>query len=104
MNNILSLAPSLAAGVLTGIIFFGGLWWTVQKLVSSKKAALWLFCSLLLRMGITLAVFYFIVGGGHWERLIVSLVGFITARFIVVRLSRTAGKPINQVQEASHAP
>ena len=29
--NFVMLAPALAAGVLLGAIFFGGLWWTVRK-------------------------------------------------------------------------
>jgi F1F0 ATPase subunit 2 len=86
MNNFLNLAPALAIGVLIGILFFGGLWWTVQKLVSSKRPELWFFGSMLLRTGIALAAFYFIAGG-NWQRLIVCLIGFITARFIVVRFT-----------------
>ena len=68
MNEILILALALAAGLLLGAIFFGGLWWTVRKGVSSKQPALWFFGSLLLRMSIALAGFYF-VGREHWERL-----------------------------------
>ena len=57
MNEFLSLAPALAAGLLLGAIFFGGLWWTVRKGVSSKRPALWFFGSMLLRMSIALAAF-----------------------------------------------
>ena len=31
MNETLILVLALATGVLLGAIFFGGLWWTVQK-------------------------------------------------------------------------
>ncbi len=54
------------AGGLLGAIFFGGLWWTVRKGVSANQPALWFFGSLLLRMAIALAGFYF-VSGGHWS-------------------------------------
>ena len=47
MNETLSLVLALVAGVLLGAIFFGGLWWTVRKGVSSKQPALWFFGSLL---------------------------------------------------------
>ena len=63
------LALALAAGVLLGAVFFGGLWWTVRKGLSSEQPALWFLGSLLLRTSITLAGFYF-VSGGHWERLL----------------------------------
>ena len=69
MNEALTLVLAWVAGVVLGAIFFGGLWWTVRKGVSSKQPALWFFGSLLLRMSIALAGFYF-VAGGHWERLL----------------------------------
>jgi len=90
MNETLSLAPALVTGLLLGVMFFSGLWWTVRKGFSSKRPALWFFGSLLLRMSITLAGFY-IVSGGHWERLLVCLLGFVVARLIVTRLT---GPPI----------
>ena len=102
MNETLRLAPALVTGVLLGAMFFGGLWWTVRKGVSSQRPALWFFGSLLLRMSIALAGFYF-VSGGHWERLLVCLLGFVTARLIITRLTRP---PIEQrnapAKEAFH--
>ena len=55
MNELLTLALALVAGLLLGAIFFGGLWWTVRKGISSKQPALWFLGSLLLRMSIALA-------------------------------------------------
>jgi F1F0 ATPase subunit 2 len=103
MNETLSLVLALVTGVLLGSMFFGGLWWTVQKGVSSKRPAPWFFGSLLLRTSIALAGFYFIARG-HWERLLVCLLGFVIARLIVTRLTRAAEKPTYMAQEASHAP
>ena len=36
MNEVLFLAPPLAAGLLLGAFFFGGLWWTVNRGISSQ--------------------------------------------------------------------
>jgi F1F0 ATPase subunit 2 len=102
MNETLTLVLAFVTGVLLGAMFFGGLWWTVQKGVSSKRSALWFFGSMLLRTGIALAGFY-VIARGHWERLLVCLLGFIIARLIVIRLTRLAEKPTNLTQEASHA-
>jgi F1F0 ATPase subunit 2 len=102
MDETLSLVLSLVAGILLGAIFFGGLWWTVQKVVSSKRSALWVFCSLLLRMSIVLAGFYFIAHG-HWERLLMCLLGFVVARPIVMGFTRAAEKSTHVAQETSHA-
>src|SRR5579864_8194595 len=82
MNETLILVLALVTGVLLGAMFFGGLWWTVRKGVSSKQPALWFLGSLLLRTSIAMAGFYF-VARGHWERLLVCLLGFIMARLIV---------------------
>ena len=87
MNEFLSLTPALAAGVLLGAFFFGGLWWTVRKGVSTQWPALWFLGSMLLRMSITLAGFY-LVGRAHWERWLVCLLGFVLARILVQGLSR----------------
>jgi F1F0 ATPase subunit 2 len=103
MNETLNLVLALVAGVLLGAIFFGGLWWTVSKGLSSRWPALWFFGSLLLRTSIALAGFYF-VSGSHWERLLLCLLGFVISRLIVTRLTRAAEKPTYLAQEVSHAP
>ena len=102
MNETLSLMLTLVMGGMLGAIFFGGLWWTVRKVVSSRWPAFWLLGSMLLRTGITLAGFYF-VAGGHWERLLVCLLGFVIARLMVIRFTRSAEKPTYVAQEAGHA-
>ena len=103
MNDVLSLAPALAMGVLLGAIFFGGLWWTVRKGFSSKQPALWFFGSLFLRTGVTLAGFY-VMGRSHWENLLACLFGFVMARLIVMRLTLVTEKPTYWAREAGHAP
>ena len=104
MNEPLSLASALATGVLLGAIFFGGLWWTVRQGVSSRQVALWFLGSLLLRMGVALAGFYF-VSGGDRERLLLCLLGFVMARLVVTWLTRPSkeNQPSRSL-ENSHAP
>jgi F1F0 ATPase subunit 2 len=104
MNNFLFLALALGAGLVLGAVFFGGLWWTVSKGVFSKSPGVWFLGSILLRMSIVLAGLYYI-GRGDWERLVSCLLGFVIARYIVMRLTRT---PIEhshaQSKEARRAP
>lgn len=102
MNETLNLLLAWVAGILLGSMFFGGLWWTLRKGLASKQAALWFFSSMLLRMSLALAGFHF-VSGGHWERLLSCLVGFILARLIVMRLVRSAEKQTGLAQETQHA-
>ena len=103
MNETLTLVLALVAGGVLGTIYFGGLWWTVRKGVSSKRPALWFFSSLLLRMSITLTGFT-IISAGHWNRLLACLLGFVLARFMVTRLSGPPVEPHNSpAKEAGHA-
>jgi F1F0 ATPase subunit 2 len=103
MNDTLSLALAFATGVLLGAIFFGGLWWTVRKGLSSTQPALWFLGSQLLRTSIVLAGFYF-VARGRWERVLGCLLGFVAARLFATRLIRTVEKPAYWEPEARHAP
>ena len=87
MTETLSLMLALVTGISLGAIFFGGLWWTVQKGVSSKQPALWFLGSLVARTWLAMAGFYF-VGRGDWVRLPVCFFGFIAARLMVTRFTR----------------
>ena len=103
MNETLSLVLALVTGVLLGAMFFGGLWWTVQKGLSSRRPEFWFLGSLLLRTFTTVAGFYF-VSGGHWERLLTCLLGFFIMRHIITRLTRLPEEDKTQfIKEASHA-
>lgn len=85
MNEMLTLLLSAVAGVILGICFFGSLWWTIRRGLSSKCPALLFLTSLLLRMSLTLAGFYFIANGSL-KFLLVCLLGFIIGRYIMVLL------------------
>lgn len=97
---------ALFAGTALGALFFGGLWWTVQRAVSSPQPALLFFASMLFRTLIVLSGFY-LIGGTHLSRLLACLLGFIIARFIVMGLTDKGTKnPLparTPVTEADHA-
>ncbi|KJS03589.1 MAG: ATPase F0F1 [Desulfobulbaceae bacterium BRH_c16a] len=101
MSEALLLLLAFTGGLLLGVFFYGGLWWTVRKGLVSPRPALWFLASYLLRTGIAMAGFY-ILSGGRWQRLLICLIGFLAARFFAVRLSKTAG-PGNLGREAGHA-
>ena len=103
LTEAFRLVLATVTGVLLGVMFFGGLWWTVRKGSSSQQPALWFFCSLLLRTSTALVGFY-LVGSSHWERLLVCLIGFVMGRQIVIRLTRAAGKPTYFAEAEPHAP
>jgi F1F0 ATPase subunit 2 len=105
MSDTLALAVAFLAGAGLGAFFFGGLWWTVRKGVTSETPALWFLGSLMLRTSLILAGFY-VAAQGHWSRFAACLLGFLIARVIVVRrLSRApAEEPTRLEEESTIAP
>lgn len=97
MNDLPALLLPWLAGLLLGAIFFGGLWWTVRRGMVSARPAAWFLVSLLLRLGLVMAGFYF-VGQGDWRRWVACLAGFFIARILVTRIS------VNPAKELSHEP
>jgi F1F0 ATPase subunit 2 len=87
MSDILLMVLAFMAGVVLGTLFFGGLWLTVKVAFTSKMPALWFFGSFLLRISITLMGFYYIAAG-NWQRLLVTVPGFVAARYLVMRLTK----------------
>lgn len=103
MSEFLTLAPALVAGLSLGALFFGALWWTVRRGLSSRRPALWFLGSLLVRTSIVLAGFY-VVSGGRWDRLLACLLGFVIARQIATRLIGPPAEPHSSpAKEPGHA-
>ena len=74
-------------GMALGTLFFGGLWLTVKKAVTFKRPAIWFLGSLVLRVGLTMLGFYYI-SQGNWINLLICLLGFVVARFLVLGLTK----------------
>ncbi len=71
--------------------------------MASPHPRLWFLGSLLLRMSIALAGFYF-VSGGQWKRLLPCLFGFVVSRPVVTWLTRPSRKNQSRpTKEARHA-
>lgn len=87
LSGALVWMAALLAGGLLGVVFFGGLWWTVRRGALSPTPARWFLGSLVLRTAIVLAGFY-VVGAGQPVRLGLCLLGFLLARAIVLRATR----------------
>lgn len=87
MIDISAMAPVLAAGILLGFMFYGGLWLTVRQGLNSAYAYWWFFGSFWLRLLLAVAGFY-IVAQGDWKNLLVCLVSFMVGRLLVRVLTR----------------
>lgn len=82
---------AVAAGAGLGAFYFGGLWWTLGRILDSLSPASepkvpfgLALGSFVVRTVITLAGFY-LVANGDWIRLLLCLAGFLLARTVLVR-------------------
>ncbi|MFH1484515.1 MAG: ATP synthase subunit I [Chloroflexota bacterium] len=83
IEEALPLALALIGGLGLGILFFGGLRFTVEQLPVARRPGLLIAGSFAARTLVTLAGF-FLLTGGQWARLFVCVLGFLVAKAIVV--------------------
>ncbi len=100
MSETIYVVLAVFAGFFLGAFFFGGLWWTIKKGVSSAHPALFFIVSMIIRTGIILVGFYS-VSCAHWERFLGCLIGFIIARIIVMRLTKL---PVEKQKQSAKEP
>ncbi len=86
------MAIALVSGLILGVFFFGGLWLTIKMLIGTPYAGLWFLASSLFRTAIVLTGFYFMVRGSLIE-LLISVAGFVAARFLVLRITKSFEQP-----------
>jgi F1F0 ATPase subunit 2 len=70
---------SFPAGLLLGVFFFGGLWWTVMKLSTIRSPAILFIVSFLVRTAVVMAGFYVLLMQGL-PHLFIALGGYFVAR------------------------
>lgn len=87
MMTLLLIVASMIAGLVLGLLYFGGLWLTVHRVVQGRWSRGMLLVSFFGRAVLVIAGLYgVIVGlGGRWEVVALGMVGFMAARFILVR-------------------
>ena len=82
---------AFAGGIILGLLFFGGLYITVQKMETLKNPALLMILSFMARMGVLVLAFYFISKVGYKEVLF-ALAGVILTRFVMTYRMRDQKK------------
>ena len=87
MNEGFAHAISLVAGIVMGIYYFGGLWFTVRSLPGAEQPLKLLFWSFLARSLPIFAVIWF-AAKMHVTFLFFILAGFFLVRFCITRKIR----------------
>ena len=87
------VAVSLIGGICLGVFYFGSLWLTVRRLITSRQpfqVALLSFC---VRLAV-LIVGCYILMDDSWERLLFTMAGFLMVRIAALRLARPTRKRV----------
>lgn len=100
MMDFRALTVALIAGAVLGSIYFGSMWWVLLHLPRSRRPALLFVLSLIIRLSLLLSGFYLILQGGHLDRLLAAIFGFILVR---VLLTRKLGSVTNPQIAQSHS-
>ena len=84
MGETLYLILSFSSGMALGAFYFLSLWKTLQKISDVPSPGFVMVRSYLIRTSVVLFGFYLIMGG-HWQRALAALLGFVVMRLILTR-------------------
>lgn len=91
-SSILAWLLAITAGLAAGGLFFGGLWWTVQRLETTDSPALLVIGSMLVRLMLAMAIFYAVMAvTGELMYLGAALVTFLIVRTVLIGRLRPKG-------------
>jgi F1F0 ATPase subunit 2 len=102
-NALMEGFLSFLAGGSLGALFFIGLWWTVRNIGSSQYVALLFLGSMLLRTGMVIVGFYYVLGDS-WQQLLLGLLGFVVVRTVASRFMRLAEQSGSIQKKSDYAP
>jgi F1F0 ATPase subunit 2 len=88
MNETMYILIVFICGVILGVFFFGGLWLTVKKGMTSKMPGLLFIASFFIRTLIALVGFYYL-SANNWKNMAACLMGFVLARFIIKQYTKS---------------
>jgi len=84
---VTELVVAFVAGIAIGAAYFAALWWTVRDLHHARRPAARLTASTVVRLALVVGAFWLVMNGES-RRLLACLAGFITARFVAMRIVR----------------
>ncbi len=88
--NVWAIVFRSLAGVVLGLFFYGGLWYSVSHLADSRHAILLAVGSFWIRVLAVLAGFLFLMES-RWEYALILMAGFTMGRLIVSMLLKDSG-------------
>lgn len=92
MSTVITVAVGLVAGVMLGLVFFGGLWWTTQRLAASSQPGILVSVSLLVRVAVLAAGLFLLAQVGN-AALLAAVLGLLVTRIGLTRLAMNGQLP-----------
>ena len=71
-------------GLFLAVVYFGGLWWTLRRLATTRRPGMLLTASTILRLAVVIAVLALLVTD-DWRDFFIALAGFLTGRVLLGR-------------------
>jgi len=91
---------SLCGGAVLGLLYFTGLWLTVQRMHTAKHPWRLFAASYVLRLALAVFCFYVLILAG-WQHAVAALVGFVAVRYILGRRLGRLASPGEHDKETS---
>ena len=89
-SNIVTIAGSIFAGVIIGLLFFGGLLLTTRRFATSPHAIRLVIGSFIGRALIALGGFFIVIKLAGFTGVMLALLGFVSVQLVV--LARSLGR------------
>ena len=90
MSGWIPIVLSLVAGLVLGLVYFGGLWLTVRGVTTTRRPVLLFAASFIGRTALVVAGMYLVMDGS-WQRMLACLAGFVIVRQVMVSRLRPEG-------------
>lgn len=87
MSDAGQIGLSALFGVVLGIVFFGGLFWTIQRGVQSQRPALTFAVSYFVRF-FAIGISFWLMASNHWGSIPACLCALVATRYVFTRLTR----------------
>jgi F1F0 ATPase subunit 2 len=100
MSAVIAVAVGLAVGVVLGLVFFGGLWWTTQRLAGSAQPGILVSVSLLVRVAVLAAGLFLLAQVGS-AALLAAVLGLLVTRIGLTRLAMNGRLPQPATSEST---
>ena len=84
MNEIIAHVPILIAGLALGVFYWGGLWWTCQRIMDGRALPALMGLSYFVRLGVAVGAMY-LLGQGSMTKLILIVVAMLAVRIVMHR-------------------